>query len=130
MAIRRISDLGNLSADIAEPVLSNCLLEVSYPKGNEQYVDSNTQWQSYYVNAQYLSENMPMPTATSSHPGTVIIGDNINVDSNGRISVLSANYDRWGVVKMPAPRSGGRVGVLGVDENGRLVDNTEQYQSS
>ena len=73
-----------------------------------------------------MSENLPLPPATEDTPGVITVGDNIEID-NGRISVLSANYDRWGVVKMPQPQSNSKVGVLGVDESGRLVDNTAQY---
>ena len=41
MAIRRISDIGNLTSSVPNPSLDKCLIEVSYPRGDPDVVDGN-----------------------------------------------------------------------------------------
>lgn len=58
-----------------------------------------------------------IPVATKKSLGTVKIGDNINVDENGVISVAEATSTNIGLIKKPLPN----LSVLASDANGDFI---------
>ena len=102
MAVRRISDLPNLTAYYPTAELSDTMIEVSYAKP----VDPR-RYQSFYSTMkdalQLLVDNLPR--ATKSQFGIVKIGAGINViddgtSETGLISVSRASQQTPGLVKI------------------------------
>lgn len=121
MAVRRISDLPNLVTYYQDADLNDTLIEVSYAKPGDprryqsfytrmsdivQLIEKNlkratkTQFGIVRIgdNIDVVKSNtddkglISVPLATSSTPGVVKIGNGVNVDSNGVISVNSTGY--------------------------------------
>ena len=102
MAVRRISDLPELSSNYPDAQLSNCLIEVSYTPRNAVY-------QSFYAKMDYVLGNIAsnLPKATKSQFGVVKVGSNIDVvedgPDKGLISVPVATRSKAGVFQLPGP---------------------------
>lgn len=59
--------------------------------------------------------------ATTSKAGIVIAGDNINIESDGKISVLYGTPSRYGVLKIGSRLTGGSDGTVNVPTANRAT---------
>ena len=119
MAVRRISDLPNLSAQYENVDNTKCLIEVSYSARNNVYQSfySTLDEIKNYINIDIDIDNLQK--ASKSQYGIVKVGDNIDVESGdnaGLISIPHATDSKAGVIK-----TCGASPYVGVDANGNLI---------